>query len=186
MFKLIRNIDHAYIEAGEFVSESMPNSDISGKAASRAFPNGFPSLLDWFANRDYRGAKVLDSHICNKSIAKCLIYPKTNKLGRLGWHIVKNVKYIPNIIHNSIFFNKDTIIIKTDGFEEVVAELKQGEPFLIGVKSLYTGKAKHSEAHITIVNRTVARRLVYYKKDVKKMQGYWTEPAGKKDYILYV
>jgi len=183
MFELIRNIDHAYMEAGEFVTESMPDSDISGKAVLRAFPNVFPSLIDWFANQDYRGAKVLDSHICDRSIAKCLIYPKTNKLGKATWHIAKSIEDMPNIVSNSIFFSKDTKIIKTGGFGEVASELEQGEPFLIGIRSLYTRKNPHSLAHVSIVNRTMAKKLVYCKKDTKKIQGYW--PPGSK-YTLKV
>lgn len=194
MFKLIKNIDHAYIEAGEFISESMPGFSASSKVIYPSIPRNFPSLIDWFTNLNYRGEESLNSHICDKNIAKCLIYPKTNKLRWINWYIVKNVEDIPNVISHSILFNKTTEIIKTVGFEKTALKLEQGEPFLLGAKSLYTGKVKHSKVHISIVNMTLARRLVYYKKDVEKIQDWpdlilhesHREQAHKEMYIYEV
>jgi hypothetical protein len=170
MFKLIRNIDHAYIEAGDFIARLMPNSDIPNNAVSKSFSTSFPSLIDWFVNRNYRDVEVLDSHICDKSIAKCLIYPKTNKLRHSAWRRAQSIEEIPNIVYNSILFDKNTGIIKTDGFDEVAAELKQGEVFLVNARTLFTVKIQHNKAHTSIVNTSLAKSLVYYKKDTEEAQ----------------
>lgn len=186
MFKLIGNIDQAYVEASNFMAESMPDSELSKNAMARAFPHGFPSLIDWFVNQDYRGRKVLDSHICDKVIAKCLVYPKTNKLRYANWYIMRgSVERIPDIVKRSVLFNKDTKIIKTDGFEIAAAEVEQGESFLLNSRTLFTKKGQSNEAHISTVSISLARKLVYYKKDMEKYRFNVQKNMQKKKFILY-
>ena len=187
MFKLIRNTDHAFEEAAKFISGSTLDPNMPGKVAARSFPAEFPSLVDWFANRDYTGNEVLDSHVCDKNIAKCLIYPKTNKLKYITWHIVRGIGEIPSVVSHSLFFDKDTKIIKADGFNEIAAELEQGELLLMGVKSITIKRGRpNTGAHVSIVNRALAKELVYYEKDKRKIQAWSPKFVGQGDYILYV
>ena len=186
MFKLITNIDHAFKEANAFIFRSMPNFEISEPVVARTLPLAFPSLIDWFVNKDYRDMEMLDGHVCDRSMAKSLIYPKTNKTRCSTWYIAQDAEKIPDIVHRIVLFNENTKLVKTDGFEEVVSELKQGELFLMNARTLIIKRDQRTKAHISIVNRTLAKSLVYYKKDTEKVQD-WPKfvMKGKYTFKLY-
>lgn len=178
MFKLIKNINHAFEEANTFIAGSMPDSNVSDKAIAQTFPFTFPNLTDWFVNTRWDGRPVLDSHVCLKAIAKYLVYPKTNKLNSTSWYIIQNEEDIPDIVHASVIFNKKDSIVRTNGFYTLIAEVKKDELFLVNAKTSFS-KGIRSEIHVSLVSLALAKRLVYYKKDRLKLQNLTKAVLGK-------
>ena len=187
MFELIRNIEQAFVRSSDFVRSKSTDMDRTGNTLVKSFPSTFPSLIDWFINYSWQGIEKLDSHICNRGTAKCLIYPKTNKPIAISWFVVRTVDDIPDAIYESPFFDSNSDPTKTDGFDEAVSVLEHAEqstPLLVSARTLFKSREnKYNGIHISMVTPALAKSLVYYKKDTKELPNQFGSLIRKKYYL---
>jgi len=127
---------------------------------------GFFCLINWFVNLNWERQDILSCYICAKSTAKCLVYPKTNKLYPVAQYVLRDANGITEAIRESPFTPKNYTKIETDPeFDRVVAKCEEdNEPFLIRFRTV---RARFSD--IAILNLATAKQLVYYKKNNKPL-----------------
>ena len=169
MFKLMLNKENLFAEAAIFTANNMPDEEVTiNNVTISVGHDPFPCLVDMVVNHNWAGKKIFNSHICTRKTAKCLIYPKTNRVESINWFRMDKVRDISKTIHKSRYFSTLAKLIMTSGFDEEVGEIEDGEPFLISVKTiLHSDRTKLSNLHISIVPRKKALELVYYKKNDK-------------------
>lgn len=168
MFKFIQNQRELFQEAAIFVGNEMPDVEITTDSVL-VVVNSFPCLVDMLVKYDWTGGKIFGAHVCNRNIAKCLVYPKTNKLTSMSWHIVQNIENTPGIIRASIAFSDRFPIVKADGFHALISGMKEDEPFLMSAQTFFS-REKINKIYVSLVNLALAKRLVYHKKNESELR----------------
>lgn len=167
MFQLIENVYMACKSADVFISKHDLGEAPNLQTVENLLPGRLPCLIDWFVGLTWQRQSILGCHICTKSTAKCLVYPKTNKLYPVSQCILREAGEIKKALQRSPYTPKSYTEIKTDPeFNKVVAKCeKDNEPFLIRFRMIRGRFSDIGHIHMTVLNLATAKQLVYYKKN---------------------
>jgi len=163
-YSLVRYMTHnAYAMPGD--TDNM-NYDSSGELV-------FPSLVS-FIDTMYHGERRVYAKVCKKTIAKVIIYPKTNKLPRWGaggWVVHGSVAdygswldKLVDDVYEDYGLNPDNV--ETPG-DSVLVQCGSGKLFLSSYKVYFKENNDDSWLKIFLIPHAKAKELIYCNKKSK-------------------
>jgi hypothetical protein len=139
----------------------------------RHAPIVFPFLVCWFVDEDLSGSKNIECFILNKSMAKCLVYHKTNKQVNINYVVLHNSDEIVETIRKLSMkytyrhVRNFAMLPETSGMAakyKIYAEKYKiyNNIFMLCIQ-ISTRNAEN--AYISILDIQDAKQLVYYNKN---------------------
>jgi len=189
MFTLVENMDDAVDEAVNFLDRTELHV---ANAVEEYVPmmQLYPCLLKYYPK--YRLSSRRDPipelgyHIGYRSLAKCLVYNKTNGLGKeSGWRRSEFINWsyfdIRSIEEFYAFIDKsykNLILVEDDGFKDTLSDCtNDAKPFLYHLEAArrVDGNVVYHQAILTLDE---AKNLVYYQKNKRFLASMNTTDAS--------
>lgn len=178
MFTLIESPGEALYESKRFLAKR--NFSIPHPVQEYLpFAERLPCLLSFFTGYQKQGpdgpiVSMLGCHHCNKELAKCLVYNKTNRLDSTvypNWHYMHPIEDYVEFLWHKRMLHGTLYVAKAVKFDNTLNRcINNSEPFLYHIQS-YNNEAGKITFHQEILDLDTAKSLIYYRKNQKLVEG---------------